>query len=176
MKLISCVRRFALLVMLVGHLVTASAQIPHFLPTISYPVPGASMAALADFNGDGFLDVVTANGFSYTGAGVSLLLGKANGAFQPAKTLVAAGNPGWVVAGDFNNDGKLDIAVANEPDPNLPPPVGGPSVLAVSLLLGNGDGTFQASIDTTTLGARFMASGDFNGDGKLDLAPTAPTE
>lgn len=158
--------------MLAGHLVTASAQIPHFLPTVSYPAPGASMAVLADFNGDGFLDVVTANGFSYTGAGVSLLLGKANGAFQSATTLVAAGNPSWIVAGDFNNDGRLDIAIANEPDPNFPPPVGGPSVLSVSLLLGNGDGTFQAPIDTTTLGARFMASGDFNGDGKLDLAIT----
>ncbi len=172
MTIFSSIRRLALFVLLTGHLITASAQIPHFLPTVSYPAPGASMAALADFNGDGFLDVVTANGFSYTGAGVSLLLGKANGAFQPAKTLVAAGNPSWIVAGDFNNDGKLDIAVANEPDPNFPPPGGGPSVLAVSLLLGNGDGTFQASIDTTTLGARFMASGDFNGDGKLDLAIT----
>src|SRR5262249_27845045 len=105
-------------------------------------------------------------------SGVSVFLGKSNGTFQVARTLVAAGNPTWVVAADFNNDGKLDIAVGNEPDPNVPPPVGGPDINSVSILLGNGNGTFQPSIDTDTLRARFMAAADFNGDGKLDLAIT----
>jgi hypothetical protein len=130
------------------------------------------MAVLADLNGDGILDIVTANGFVYNGSGVSVLLGKKNGAFQPATTIVAAGNPSWILVGDFNNDGKLDIAVGNEPNPNYPPPVGGPPVDSVSILLGKGDGTFSPSIDTQTLGALAMAAADFNGDGKLDLAIT----
>jgi hypothetical protein len=151
---------------------TASAQIPRFMNPVGYSVPGASMAVLADLNGDGILDIVTANGFVYTGSGVSVLLGKKNGAFQPATTIVAAGNPNWVLVGDFNNDGKLDVAVGNQPNPNFPPPVGGPAVTDVSILLGKGDGTFSPSIETPTLGALTMAAADFNGDGKLDLAIT----
>jgi FG-GAP-like repeat len=131
------------------------------------------MAVLADVNGDGFPDIVTANGFVYKGAGVSVLLGNGDGTFKPAKTIVAGGNPSWIVVGDFNHDGKADIAVANEPDPNLIPSTsGGPAHDSVSILLGNGDGTFRPSIDTPTLGALTMAAADFNGDGKLDLVIT----
>jgi hypothetical protein len=172
LSLFSGTRYLALLLLVAGHMLTASAQIPRFLNPVSYPVPGASMAVLADLNGDGILDIVTANGFVYNGSGVSVLLGKKNGAFQPATTIVATGNPNFILVGDFNNDGKLDIAVGNEPNPNYPPPVGGPPVNDVSILLGKGDGTFSPSIDTSTLGALAMAAADFNGDGKLDLAIT----
>jgi len=172
LSLLSRTWYFVLLFLVAGHVFTASAQIPRFLNPVSYSVPGASMTVLADLNGDGILDIVTANGFVFNGSGVSVLLGKKNGAFQPATTIVAAGNPNWVLVGDFNNDGKLDIAVGNQPNPNLPPPVGGPTVTDVSILLGKGDGTFSAAIDTPTLGALTMAAADFNGDGKLDLAIT----
>jgi hypothetical protein len=151
----------------------AYGQVPHFLNPVSYPVPGASMAVVADVNGDGILDIVTANGFVFTGSGVSALLGNGDGTFKPARTIVAAGNPSWVVIGDFNHDGKPDIAVANQPDPNFPltpATVGGPPHDSVSILLGNGDGTFQAPINTPTLGALKIVAADFNGDGKLDLA------
>jgi hypothetical protein len=149
---------------------TASAQIPHFLTPVTYSVPGATMAALADVNGDGFLDIITANGDTTQGSGVSLLLGNGDGTFQTARMLVAGGNPNYVAVGDFNHDGKLDIAIANEPNPNInPPTVPGPAPNSISILLGNGDGTFKPSIDTPTLGALALAAADFNGDGKLDL-------
>lgn len=65
-----------------------------------------------------------------------------------------------VVVGDFNNDGKLDLAVSNN------------SGNSVSVLLGNGDGTFQAPITTSVTTPGGLAVGDFNHDGRLDLAVT----
>ena len=58
--------------------------------------------------------------------------------------------------GDFNGDGKLDVAVSG-----------------LYLLLGNGDGTFQNPIQVATDNAITLAMGDFNGDGKLDLVGTS---
>lgn len=75
---------------------------------------------------------------------------------------MATGNPTFVVIGDFNNDGKPDLAVAN----------GAASTATVSIMFGNGDGTFQPAIDTATNGATSLVAADFNGDGKLDLAVT----
>jgi hypothetical protein len=64
-----------------------------------------------------------------------------------------------VAAGDFNADGKLDLAVTNGNDNTL------------TILLGNGDGTFTASATPATGTVPLsVAAGDFNGDGKLDLA------
>ena len=61
--------------------------------------------------------------------------------------------------GDFNGDGKPDLAVANSGSNN------------VSVLLGNGDGTFQAAVNYAAGNApNSVAVGDFNGDGKADLA------
>jgi len=67
--------------------------------------------------------------------------------------------PVAVVVGDFNGDGKLDLAVANS------------SSNDVSILLGNGDGTFQAAVNYSVGQApTFLTAGDFNGDHRLDLA------
>src|SRR6516162_5915217 len=66
--------------------------------------------------------------------------------------------PVAVVTGDFNGDGKLDIAVANT-DSNT-----------VSILLGKGDGTFQPALNIATgYRPQSLAVGDLNGDGKLDI-------
>lgn len=79
--------------------------------------------------------------------------------FSPVVTYPAGESPRAVVTGDFNNDTRLDLAVANF----------GSST--VSVLLGNADGTFQAPQNSATgFLPRSLAVGDFNEDGKLDLA------
>ena len=129
--------------------------------------PGA--VAVADVNGDGKLDVVVANQNCNNGHGpcgpgsVSVLLGNGDGTFQAHKEFATAMGPNWVTVGDFNGDGKLDLAV----------PCGGSreSTSKLSILLGNGDGTFlgPVSYELNSNGAS-VAAADFNGDGKLDLA------
>jgi hypothetical protein len=74
-------------------------------------------------------------------------------------------NSGAVAVGDFNGDGKADIAISQQ---------GGTSPGAIELYLGNGDGTFQAARSTatwtdSTVQPLQILAGDFNGDGKLDL-------
>ena len=68
-----------------------------------------------------------------------------------------------MVAGDFTGDGNLDLAVANACDDD------------VSILMGNGDGTFQPAVNYTALGTILDAivAGDFSGDGNSDLAVVA---
>ena len=77
-----------------GQIFTAAGQIPQFLNPVTYFVPGASMVAWADINGDGILDIVTANGYATNelnpgGQGVSVLLGNGDGTFQDARTVRA---------------------------------------------------------------------------------------
>ncbi len=82
--------------------------------------------------------------------------------FSPGATFPAAAQPAAVAIADFNGDGRADLAVANE------------FSMSVSVLLGNGDGTFQSATDFPThAGPAFVVTGDFNRDGKLDLAVAA---
>ena len=118
--------------------------------------------AVGDFNGDGRPDLAVANIGSNT---VSVLLGNGDGTFQPAQHFATGAAPRSVAVGDFNGDGRLDLATANS---------GGNDV---SVLLGNGDGTFAAA-QSVPLQIPFIpvdpplsvAVGDFNADGKMDLA------
>jgi hypothetical protein len=115
---------------------------------------------LADFNGDGKLDIVTSNG----DGSLSVLLNKGKGVYGAANVIVgASGSEGAaIVVGDFNHDGKLDLALTNY------------GATAINILLGNGDGTFQAPISTPSpINPNALVAGDFNGDGKLDLALTS---
>src|SRR4029077_175061 len=90
--------------------------------------------AAGDFNADGVQDLASANTYSTS---VSVLLGKGDGTFPSPPTNAVGPNPQSVAVGDFNRDGKLDMAVANA-GTTAPYVANG-----VSMLLGNGDGTFQ---------------------------------
>ena len=134
---------------------------PSFAPTVNYAAGGGSFAvAVGDFNRDGKPDLAVTSAFSNS---VSIHLGNAapnSGTFQPAVYYVIGAYPRSVAVGDFDQDGRLDLAVANE------------GSFTVSILLGNGDGTFHAS-DSPSFAAHlhpaFVAVGHFNADGFLDL-------
>jgi hypothetical protein len=120
---------------------------------------------VGDFNGDGKADLVLANygaeEVSGTGS-VSILLGSGDGTFQAASNSALTNNPFSVAIGDFNGDGKTDLAVASST------PIGG----NITVLLGNGDGSFHSGVDYSVSGATYIVAGDFNRDGKTDLAVT----
>jgi len=146
----------------------------------SYPVGVQPQAiAVADFNGDGKADLAVLNfvcppNTNLCPAGsVSILLGKGDGTFQAHVDFATGPAPVAIVAGDFNGDGKPDLAVTNHVNP-----IDSGSPGTFSILLGNGDGTFQTHTDHAAgSGVGTLVATDFNKDGKLDLvisnAPTA---
>lgn len=112
--------------------------------------------AVADVNGDGNVDIVTANQGSDT---VSVLLGNGDGTFGTATNFKVGSQPRSLSVGDFNGDGKLDVVTANYGDTNL------------SVLLGEGNGSFRSAskINLDDNQSIAVATGDFDRDGKLDL-------
>jgi hypothetical protein len=122
-----------------------------------------SSVAVADFNGDGNLDVVAGN--NSRGTQVSLLSGGGDGNVQEtAEPNLGISFPASIVVADFNNDGIPDLAAAGVSFAS------GSIQGAVGFALGNGDGTFQApQILTSTGFPGALAVGDFNRDGNLDI-------
>ena len=112
--------------------------VPTFLAPVDYTVGASpSVVKVGDFNGDAIPDLATLD----TGiSSVSVLLGNGNGTFQPARSSLAGEWPlaGSLAVGDFNEDGKLDLATGG----NYYAGYGGSGVDDVIVLLGNGDGTF----------------------------------
>ena len=154
----------------------------NFVTPTSFTVAGYPMTVIhGDFNGDGKTDLATANGDSNN---VSILLGTGTGSFGPA-TSFTAGVWSWsdpvanhnggisnsLLSTDFNGDGKADLAVTHN------------DTTIVSILLGNGAGSFGAATDfqvnTSTVAQpgpspSQLTSADINGDGKADLVSANP--
>ena len=114
----------------------------------------------ADFNGDGKVDLAVTGARSNV---VSILPGIGDGTFPTHVEYAVGTNPQWLVAADLNGDGRLDIATANYgPDYSS----GG-----VSVLLGNGDGTFQQQVQYSAGVNPFgIMAADLDHDGRIDLA------
>jgi FG-GAP-like repeat/Domain of unknown function (DUF4214) len=132
-----------------------------FDPPVNYPVSKTpSHIRAADFNGDGWLDLAVLGGNN----DVEVFLGKGNGTFQSPTSYGFPQQTGPLAVGDFNGDGKVDLVVAIR------------ITKTVSVMLGKGDGTFQAPISSTSsaaangTGPYSIVAGDFDRDGKLDVA------
>ncbi|MFJ4189599.1 FG-GAP repeat domain-containing protein [Kitasatospora sp. NPDC089509] len=133
-----------------------------FAPQRTFPAgAGPTSVAVGDLRGIGVRDLVVAD---QDDSVVSVLLGNGDGTFQPARTFPTGSHPDAVALGDFRGTGTLDLAVAN---------LGDFGDGSVSLLLGNGDGSFQPA-RTFPTGANSnpasIALADFGGSGHLDLA------
>jgi hypothetical protein len=151
-------------------LLSLTAPISYTLGTTNDSfIPNAAPHSIVtgDFNGDGKLDLAVAHTSDNS---VYILLGNGNGTFQaPARISVGEAIQGNIFAGDFNNDHKLDLFLPSNA-------TGNPAIV----LLGNGDGTFKPKIDSSSFDVsgtypRGWAVGDFNGDGKLDLVASLPS-
>jgi hypothetical protein len=124
---------------------------------------GISNLVTGDFNHDGKTDIAVANAAS---GSIGVLLGNGDASFAPAVTYATTGyNPQYITAADIDGDGYLDLAVTAYTD--------GPPAVGVFLANNDNSGTFKPVIYTTLDGnPYFVAFGDLDNNGKLDLAVT----
>jgi hypothetical protein len=119
--------------------------------------------ATGDFNGDGIPDVVVSEVGNSGSTGVTVYLGRGDGTFSAGVSYGPSSDMIAVAVGDFNGDGKLDIAAIDDDSQS------------VQILLGNGDGSFSIAglFATDSVSSPYpnnLVVGDFNKDGKLDIA------
>ena len=153
-------------------------RVPHgaFNAAVNYPLQSGSSAvavAVADLNGDGKKDVVAesmaTNPNGTFGGTVDVAFGNGDGTLGTQASYAIGGPPSGfeggiptgIVVGDFNGDGKPDVAAGFQ--------------AGISVLINNGGGTLQPAVNyaVDNLSVFCTAAGDFNGDGKLDLAACA---
>ena len=155
-------------------------QPPAFYPTAPW---GVSSVAVADLNGDGKLDVAVVSqcqdmacgDFPLTPGVVSVLLGNGDGTLQSGIGPYTVGySPRSVSLDDVNGDGILDLVVGTDcgSDSTCQFPK---QIFPVSILFGNGDGTFQTQLTPfIPQGGGVPEMGDFNSDGRPDLLTSWP--
>ncbi len=163
-----------------GNDVLATASLGAAIPGIGFlqslsPSFGSYPAGevTVDFNGDGILDLATISSDNSFGGGpytVAVFLGNGDGTFRTGPTIQPSGlqSGPFMISGDFNGDGKPDLAILSGYSPSY-----------LTILLNNGDGSFSAKPTVVAVSGGngggdvvpgTMATADFNGDGKLDLA------
>lgn len=126
------------------------------------PMTNAQAVAVGDFNNDGNPDLAAVSALDNN---VYIRLGNGDGTFGLAVSYPTGSDPRYIAVGDLNGDGKPDLITANFNT------YYGPGACDVSVLLGKGDGTFNAKVDYTVgWGPSSIAIGDFNLDGHPDLA------
>jgi large repetitive protein len=135
---------------------TASAADPIKTFPLGEGAAGAVWIEAADVNGDGLLDLVTANESSNN---LSVLLNDGKGGFLPAIISPPTGSqPKSVALADFNGDGKIDAVTANFGSGTM------------SVFFGNGDGTFQPALNFPIgIQTQSVVVGDLNNDGLPDI-------
>ena len=143
-------------------------------PVLSTPLVSRALA-VGDFNGDSKLDLASVtnsctdpNDLVCNNGIVNVLLGNGDGTFQmPVNYPFVGAETGSAAVGDLNLDGKLDLVVANSNCGEFDCPMG-----SLSVLLGNGDGTFQTAVNYSSgdFGANSVVLADLNGDSRLDIA------
>jgi len=135
----------------------------------SYPGFNSSAPLIfaPDLNGNDKLDLVVLQLVNTPqGVGtVTVLLGNGDGTFGAPTNYLSSSSLAAGALADFNGDGKLDLMLASSTS----------TVPSTTILLGNGDGTFQAPFVLPILANGSVAAGDFNNDGKLDLAVAVDT-
>src|SRR5690349_19398684 len=125
-------------------------------------LPQGGSLVLADFNGDSIPDLASL--LPETDA-IEVMLGTGAGLGTAVEYLTGQ-TPAQLMAGDFNGDGILDLASMNELTSH--------GLFSLSILFGNGDGTFQAHVDTPLAGfGETLIASDFDHDGRSDAAVVA---
>ncbi len=120
--------------------------------------PAPQTFTVADFNGDGIPDIAYCNPVAGQPPCPQIQYGNGDGTFQPPISLDVTNQGYLMTSGDFNNDGRPDLALLSQEPGSL------------LILLNNGNGTFSESLNIAAFAPSELITGDFNGDGNLDLA------